>query len=156
MSKPIRRHIALQPLSREHHNALMLCYKIRQGLIRKVEFERIGKYVTWFAGEHLQPHFATEEKYIFPLLGNEHDLVKKALDDHRSLEALFYSTVFTNEILEKIELELDNHVRFEERILFNEIQDAVSPAQLEEAMKLHVEDDPCENWPDEFWNQPLS
>ncbi len=43
--KPQKRHIALQPLSREHHQGLLLSWKIRKGLSRKIEFDRIQNYV---------------------------------------------------------------------------------------------------------------
>lgn len=41
MSKSIKRTKALQPLSRDHHHGLLLCWKIRQGIKLNVEPERI-------------------------------------------------------------------------------------------------------------------
>ncbi len=43
MSKPIKRSVALKPLSREHHHGLLLSWKIREGFNRNVEIERIKR-----------------------------------------------------------------------------------------------------------------
>lgn len=45
MPKPIKRHTALKPLSREHHHGLLLSWKIREGLKRNIEIPRIKKYI---------------------------------------------------------------------------------------------------------------
>ena len=40
-SKPIKRHKALQPLSRDHHHGLLLSWKIRAGFSKNIEPNRI-------------------------------------------------------------------------------------------------------------------
>jgi hemerythrin superfamily protein len=89
MNQPIKRHNALQPLSREHHNALLFCWKIREGIKRQVEPERIKQYVNWFWKTHLANHFQTEERYIFPILPAINDNIKQAISEHRTLQQLF-------------------------------------------------------------------
>lgn len=96
-------------------------------------------------------HFKKEEEIVFPVLGNEHDLVKKALADHRRLKRLFEDTIDIEKSLSLIEEELEKHIRFEERILFDQIQKVVSPQQLELIMGIHSENSVSEDWGDEFW-----
>lgn len=152
MKKPIKRHEALKPLSREHHHGLLLCWKIRQGFKMDIHPERMKKYTDWFQEKYLEPHFAAEENYVFPVLGNDHEKVKKALADHRRLKRLFEEDTDIEKALHHIEEELDLHIRFEERDLFNEIQESANEEQLAEIDAHHnaveFSDDA---WQDHFW-----
>lgn len=151
MNKPIKRHITLKPLSREHHHSLLLCWKIRTGFKKGVETDRIKRYVDWFFRDHIQPHFKVEEKYIFPILGMENTLVKQAMADHRRLLRLFLSSDEVEKTLSLIEEKLEQHIRFEERVLFNEIQQVATPEQLKLFNQHHEEHQFEENTKDEFW-----
>jgi len=148
--KPLKRHKSIVPLSKDHHQALLLCWKIRTGFKKKIAPQRIKSYSNWFWINHIQPHFNIEEKYVFPVLGNEHDLIKRALAEHRSLKELFESETDINKNLSLIEEELENHVRFEERILFGEIQKVATDEELKNIEKYH-QDNFCDDWEDEFW-----
>ena len=151
---PIKRNESLTPLSREHHHGLLLCWKIRTGYRKHIEVSRIQAYADWFYKNHLMAHFEVEEKYVFTVLGNEHELVKRALMEHRKLRKLFERVNDEEKNLGLIEEKLDAHIRFEERVLFNEIQDVASPSELEEILARHsaqTEIHPDEEWEDEFW-----
>lgn len=150
--KPIKRDPNLQPLSRDHHQALLLCWKIRKGFSKNVAPERIKAYSDWFFGAHILPHFKIEEKYLFPVLGSEDTLVKKALAEHRRLKRLFREEKDVEKSLHLIEEELDRHVRFEERELFGRIQAAATDEQLALIKQHHKEEKFEENTADEFWN----
>jgi iron-sulfur cluster repair protein YtfE (RIC family) len=138
-------------LSRQHHQGLLLCWKIRKGFSTNVDPERIKKYANWFFDEHLLQHFNEEEQVLFPILGNEHELIKKAKAEHRRLKRLFDSKTDIMKSLHYIEEELEQHIRFEERVLFNVIQDAATPGQLQKLENLHNEEQFCENSEDVFW-----
>lgn len=149
--KPIKRSAFLISISREHHHALLLCWKIRTGLKKQIEHERIKKYADWFYKNHLQPHFEIEEKYIFPILGMDNELIMKAVAEHCKLRELFKSP---EEILNNLSLiadELESHIRFEERILFNEIQSIATGAQLKQIGISHTESKFSDNLTDPFW-----
>lgn len=150
-NEPLKRAKPLQTLSREHHHGLLLCWKIRTGLKKSIDIERIKNYTDWFFKTSLESHFNIEEEFVFPLLGNDSELVKKALTDHRRLKRLFENTTDIKKSLSQLEEELESHIRFEERILFNEIQKIASPHELEMIMKLHSENSIYEDWGDEFW-----
>ena len=62
---------------------------INAGLKKDVSPERIKNYTDWFYETYVVSHFSSEESLIFPILGNDHKLIKKALADHRRLVKLF-------------------------------------------------------------------
>ena len=103
MNQPIKRHEALQPWSREHHQGLLLSWKIKKGFALNLDPKRIKDYCDWFWKTHLIPHFETEEKYIFPILGEENHLIEQALDDHGQLKAMFEQTEADTDVLSQIE-----------------------------------------------------
>lgn len=147
---PVKRHEALKNLSREHHQALLLCWHIKEGLKKKVDPLRIRSYAGFIWETNLKQHFEIEEKYLFPILGKDHDLIKRAIDQHLKLESLFNSESETLKILKHIEEELESHIRFEERVLFNLIQEKATETQLAELM-LNSSESKCILWNDEFW-----
>lgn len=151
----IKRHISLQPISREHHFGLLLCWKIRQGFRFGAEPNRIKRYSDWFWKNHLLHHFIVEEKYIFSVLPDDDELVIQALSEHQRLKALFEKSENISESLQLIEKELDKHIRFEERVLFNKVQQVATPTQLRLIEEKHNE--PFhDNWDDEFWKEEKS
>lgn len=150
-NKPLKRVLELQPLSHDHHHGLQLCWKIRTGFSKQVEVERIKKYADWFYRNHLVPHFELEEKYIFTILDKKNELVKQALTDHRRLKRLFTQTTNLEKSLGLIEEELEKHIRFEERVLFPEVQKEAAPEQLAEIAKIHDHELFVENNDDPFW-----
>lgn len=150
-NKPIKRVKELQFLSREHHHALLLSWKIRTGFSKGVETSRIKSYVDWFYNNHIKQHFKMEEEYIFPVLGHNHQLVKKAISEHKRLAKLFSNQVNIEKSLSLIEEELEQHIRFEERVLFKEIQAIATKQQLEMIDKVHTEQKFIDNTQDAFW-----
>lgn len=149
--KPIKRVIELQTLSHDHHHALQLCWKIRTGLSRNITIERIQLYVNWFFENHLLEHFKLEEEVVFPVLESNNELVKRALVEHQSLITLFTSESNSKETLEKIEVDLKAHIRFEERELFTEIQKIATPTQLQKIAEAHSDENFVEYDKDTFW-----
>ncbi|MCK0156130.1 hemerythrin domain-containing protein [Cellulophaga sp. F20128] len=149
--KPIKRDIALQAISREHHFGLLLCWKIRTGFAKKVSPDRIKQYVNWFYKNHIIDHFKVEEEYIFPILGNDSDYIKSALADHRRLKRLFTGDKDLEKSLSNLEEELEQHIRFEERVVFNEIQKIATKEQLSVIRNLHTDEKFIDNTADEFW-----
>jgi hypothetical protein len=149
--KPIKRSEFLQPLSREHHHGLLFCWKIRAGIKKDVEVSRIKKYADWFYENYLIPHFEVEEKYVFTILGNKNEFIKKAVSEHRSLKRLFESTTEFQKNIGLISEELIDHIRFEERILFGEIQKIATAEQLLSIEFNHSDEKFVDNLTDSFW-----
>lgn len=151
MQQPIKRHPALQPWSRDHHHGLLLSWKIKKGFSLGVAPERIKHYTDWFWENHLIPHFETEERYLFPILGLDNHMVQQAVREHRQLRALFEKEDAVSETLSTIESLLNAHIRFEERVLFQAIQEVATPDEVKLLERVHQETGDCENWEDEFW-----
>ncbi|WP_107039215.1 hemerythrin domain-containing protein [Brumimicrobium mesophilum] len=149
--KPLKRHESLQPFSREHHQGLLLGWKIRKGIKNGVSLEKIKSYNDWFFEKYLKPHFEDEEKYIFPVLGDEHVMIEKAKSDHERLKELFSVEQELEESINSIEEELERHIRFEERELFQLIQEIASPTELEKIAELHDELSFVENRALVYW-----
>jgi hemerythrin-like domain-containing protein len=149
-SKPIKRYQSLQSLSHEHHDALLLCWKIRTAFTNNIPVERVKKYSDWFYQNHVLPHFSIEEKSLYPVLGNN-ELVKKAIQEHRRLSQLFESKEDVQKTLLIIANELETHIRFEERVLFGEIQKAVKEDELDKINLGHAAGEPIKEWADKFW-----
>lgn len=151
--KPIKRHIALQPLSRQHHFGLLFGWKIRKGFNKNIEPERMMKFATWFYKMEIKPHFSDEEKYLFPILEPGNELIERALKEHRRIKRLFLDTENPERSLHRLEEELDAHIRFEERILFNEIQKVATPEQLQKIEEIHTDLEPTPEYADPFWEE---
>lgn len=123
--RPIQRHQALIPLSKDHHFGLLLAWKIRQGLNNNIEADRISNYVLYFYSEELEPHFKEEEQFLFPLLPASDPLRVQAENEHTRLRSLVNEIAANKSdgaLLPRFADELQSHIRFEERVLFNHLQ----------------------------------
>lgn len=141
---------ALEPLRDEHKDVLLLCSRIREGLKRGIEMKRIRKYTDWFQETHLKPHFELGEQLIFPLLGNN-VRVKKALANHRRIKRLLSCSCKDEKVLNLLEEELTTHIRFEERILYKELE-LSNPGRISEIEEQHKVMQAHEReWKDPFW-----
>lgn len=149
--KPIKRHKALQPLSRQHHFGLLFSWKLRKGFSKNIDIERMQEYAKWFYEHEIKPHFRDEEKYLFPILEEDNELVERALKEHRRIMRLFNDIKNPEKSLSCLEEELDAHIRFEERILFNEIQKVATEAQLEKIEEIHNGLEKSPDYHDPFW-----
>jgi len=152
--KPIRRSRELAPLSREHHEGLLLVFKIRQGIRKKIDIKRITDYVHWFWENDLREHFDKEEQILAPSLPAEHEWVLQMKKEHNvikeQLEDLGSAADDTS--LEKLATLINDHIRFEERVLFPFAEERLNPAQLETIYhKLAEQPSGKSGWPDEFW-----
>ncbi len=148
--KALKRVPELQPFSREHHHGLVFCRNIGKGLIRQIASERIQNYADHFYLNNLVNHFDDEEKFIFPILGPDHELIKQALNEHGLIHRLFKEPSCTASVT-RIKDVLDAHIRFEERVLFPEIQKVATSEQLRTIEEHHTELLACDNWEDPFW-----
>ncbi|PZX50674.1 hypothetical protein LV84_03986 [Algoriphagus ratkowskyi] len=151
-NQPIKRHKFLQPLSRDHHHGLLFCWKIRSGVKRGIEVSRMKGHLKWFWDTHLVAHFAEEEAVVFPILGNEDELIKQALCEHSELEKLFSQEDMDYEFLNYLQIALEKHIRFEERILFNKIQELATPDQLAKVEQHNAAEGEELDWEDDYWN----
>ncbi len=139
----MRRHKSLIPLSREHHPALLLAQLLKKDAppYKGLPGDLKGKaqYAISFWHDELQRHFRDEEQILFPFIRGHHnkidELCAEILQEHRLLEKLFkqLQTGKPNaSLLDKIGTALEKHIRKEERVLFQKIQEKFSEDVLGE------------------------
>ena len=153
---PIKRHPAIVSFSKDHHFGLLLVWKIRQGLDKAVNAERIGNYVCYFFKEDLEKHFKEEEQLLFQKLPNDDVLRKQAEADHKTIYKLVNSiseNKHDSNLLSQLANELEKHIRFEERELFNHLQTKITAEDLEIIGKRFSNNGNAidEKWEDVFW-----
>ena len=148
---PIKRHKALQPLSREHHHTLLLGWKIRKGIHRNIDADRIKKYADWYFIHHLLPHFDEEEKSFEKILSADDTGLLQMKQEHNFIKNAFSKEADEQTLLEIANL-LEKHVRFEERDLFNRVQAIATEAQLQNLYSLEETGERfTDNEEDPFW-----
>ncbi|MBV4357522.1 hemerythrin domain-containing protein [Pinibacter aurantiacus] len=152
---PIKRSEHLIRLSREHHSGLLFCWKIRQGLKKNADTERIKKYVEYFWHHDLADHFREEEDILFALMKDD-DKVKKAFREHVEIKAQIDSITKsaapeTSRLVDLVDA-VDNHIRYEERELFPYLETTFTPEQLVKiGEQLNAAPSAADNYTDEFW-----
>ena len=152
--RPIKRSEQLTPLSREHHDGLLFVYKIRRGLKNKVAVERISSFVNWFWDNHLEQHFRKEEEVLIPVMPFDDEKMTRMSEEHEEIEALVHinRNIADGAILDSIADKINDHIRFEERVLFPHIENQLPVAKLDEILeKLTMDAPSCGEWKDEFW-----
>lgn len=160
MSKgPIKRNENIVSLSREHHFSLLFGWKIKKGIKKGIELERIIKYANYFWNNHLEQHFRHEEETLFAL-SQEDEFIQKALAEHHDMkqDIEVLNSLKTNEEiitqLEKIADFVTTHVRFEERELFPYLENKLTPEQLKQVghdLDEMTEEPLQDDYDDEFW-----
>ena len=146
----IRHSDSLKQLGDNHSYGLLLSSRIKKGMKSKIGLERIKEYIDWAWEMRLKPLFEIEENHLYSILGQEHELVKTAQEQHDRIASLCKSTLINERNIKLLEQQLDEHIKFEKRILFDEVRKVASEEQLEEGeeYELDFEDD---GWHDRFW-----
>lgn len=154
--KPLKRNENIRPLSREHHYGLLFCWKIRSGLKKEVDVNRIIRYVKYFYNSYLKLHFEEEERLLFDKV--KHEMCDDAQKDHTEISELVTKILSEEDDIRSNLLELSNkvndHIRFEERKLFPYLEEILTETELAkiggQLNELHALRS-VEQFNDEFW-----
>jgi hemerythrin-like domain-containing protein len=153
--KPIKRSEQLQPLSREHHDGLLFVWKLKQGLENRASLEKLKEFTGWYWRHHIKPHFFQEEKILIPFMPAGHPMAVQLKKEHDYIRELILNIDREPDRHDLIRLSnlIESHIRFEERELFQFLEEHLSKNQLEEIfVKLEQHPVSCkEDWKDEFW-----
>ena len=127
----------LQQLSKEHHHALVTASRCKASSNRDSDEQCANFWMKTlaFAKKDLTPHFKIEEEILLPVLERigEKELELQLLSEHQKLNALLNDQEHPPRVLLKHFGELlSSHVRFEERELFEVLQQHLLPAELEQ------------------------
>jgi len=156
---PIKRNPNIVKLSRDHHASLLFCWKLRQGIKRHAAIDRMVKYAQFFWTQHFAPHFKEEEEFLFAPVKD--DKVQKAIEDHKRIKSLINELAHldskeSSKQLSGLADTVDEHVRYEERVLFPYLEASLSVEQLE-IIGAHISDKPLQdNYEDTFWESSAS
>jgi hemerythrin-like domain-containing protein len=153
----MKRHDNLQPLSRQHHNLLLGCLLLKKGVQKKADLLVMQDFIKQFWKTDLSRHVALEEKNLFPflmrypnlrsyaaILHNEHQLMERIYERNSNGQISYRNVELLAETLE-------HHIRFEERVVFERIQQQL-PDEID---KILLEEDisatDCSLYPVKFW-----
>lgn len=149
----MKRNEHIVPFSRDHHFGLLCAWKIRQGLKKEINPQRIGDYVVYFWDAHLEQHFKEEETFFFPYL-NE-DQAQRVKNEHEEIVQLKLKIQqeSTVELLTDFADLLDQHIRYEEREWFPYLEQTLTEEQLAEIGKTIEKEHQIgeDNYEDVFW-----
>lgn len=148
----MKRHDSFIPLSREHHDGLLLATRLQQGrnaLLRlwSHDLQWQAGYVVQFFDDHLENHFRTEEEIIFPLAEkyfrtDQEPIIRRLAEEHCELKELVAFLRHPEE--KKLECTLvrfgeilERHIRSEERELFPMCEESF-PKEYLEKIKIEI------------------
>jgi iron-sulfur cluster repair protein YtfE (RIC family) len=151
LSRPLKRNPALQPLSREHHQILLLGFKIRQGLKKEIEPKRIVNYCLWFYKAYLKAHFEKEVQILSKVVTEDSDMISRLAVNHQKIKESLNSLTTSEDSLKRFEKVLVSHVRLEERVLFEELQSKLTPDAIRYLESTLKEQNFQEQLTDVFW-----
>ena len=133
----MKRHAALQPLSRDHHVALAVALRLRRATDDDAAAVLAAFLAFW--REHGARHFRVEEEVLLPAFADHGDpdegCVVRMLVDHVRIRAaagrLENASEPSVEALHELGAALERHVRLEEREVFPLIEAAMPQAAAE-------------------------
>jgi len=140
----MKRHESLIPISRQHHGGLLTARLLQHGApaYRGMPTTTSAKrdYVLEFLPKHLLPHFRLEEETVFILAADYSEELKAQAEElqaeHRQLEQLILALpgVSDTELparLDEVGKLLEQHIRQEERVFFELIQEVLPDEKLQ-------------------------
>jgi len=127
----MKRVAALRALSDDHHSALVLARRCERAAEEGV-WQAVWRHVQDAFAAHLEPHFRIEEDHLLPGLEaiGEPALAERIREDHAALRALRDEAAPTAETVGELGGRLEDHVRFEERTVFESTQHRLPEATL--------------------------
>jgi hemerythrin superfamily protein len=131
--KPIKRSKAFAQFSREHHFGLLQVWQIRQDMANGIDTQLISKHTLDFFNKDLRGHFKREEDHLFSKLPAGDLLREQAENENSQLYQLIDNisqNKSDNQLLTQFAGLLEAHIRFEERILFNHLQEIMGEDEL--------------------------
>ncbi len=154
-TKPIKRSENLVVLSHEHHHALVFCARLKKA--HQTDAKTIQLFVDNFWTNDLLPHFINEEKWFLPEMENN-EIKEQFIAEHQQIKTLVNCIKNATKGLIDLALELsqvlNNHIRFEERIMFPYLEKTIATNNLVEiGNTLSNIEVNCNKFTPEFWKK---
>ena len=155
----MKRSESLQPLSRQHHDELLSCLLIKKGVNKKADVKVLADFTNLFWKDDFIKHIKAEEEILIPFLVKhrfENRFINMLKTDHIMINAVldrlntFDRRHKTFEIFADL---VEQHIRFEERVVFEKIQEQLSEKDMTElGRQLHnIQYRKCTDYPVKFW-----
>jgi hypothetical protein len=137
----MKRNPALHKLSREHQRGLVAARWLRRAARGELSLAAAtSQFLDAWRGE-IQPHFDAEEELLLPAFAQavppDHELIVRTLTEHVAIRSAVHVLERADDaewqaLASEIGRALDDHIRFEERILFPAIEAALAGPRLSE------------------------
>ena len=156
----MKRDKNLETLSWEHHDGLVLAYRLEKGMRNNVDASLISDYLLHIWDHGLRHHFWQEEQSLQAPLKEfikGWELLQQMLAEHDQFKHLITKIRSNSKdmksIIEKFYINLNQHIRFEERKLFPIVEEHASIKALKKiGIFLHEHHKPGnKEWQPEFW-----
>ena len=156
----MKRHEQLKPLSRQHHNGLLMALLLTKGIKKKADVKVMNDFIRQGWIDELKEHFDAEETVLIPALHGSSfspQLTERLLAEHHDLRLLIKKATELSASEDDIICFsglLEKHIRFEEKIYFPEAESHLSEQKLLEIGKKLAEtskEKNCINYPVTFW-----
>jgi len=155
----MKRHPQLQPLSRQHHNGLLMVLLITKGLKKKASLSVMNDFISKGWEEELKEHFEMEESILLPALRDKSFdplLTEQLITEHHQIRSLIEKVKTNNTTvndLESFASLLEKHIRFEEKVFFPKAEQVLTEKELLDiGNRLHEDRSKnCINYPVKFW-----
>lgn len=138
-----KRHAALVPIARDHHDGLLLAVRLQQGDRAELKLwshdpNQQRAYVLAFVEQSLQRHFDVEEKVVFraaTAIPAAAPVVKQLIEEHRRLMTIAQDLRSAPaeglpELLRAFGVLLEAHIRLEDRTLFPVMEEQLGDEPL--------------------------
>lgn len=155
----MKRDVSLQPLSRQHHDALMACLMIEKGVRKNTDLKILQDFTRQVWEKDINTYFTLQENYLVPNLRQNkfpEYIIQSLLRDHELLRVLSQRILNGGASYQgflAFSTLLEQHIRFEERLVFEKAQEMVPEKEL---MKVGEHfptqsNSICKNYPVKFW-----
>jgi iron-sulfur cluster repair protein YtfE (RIC family) len=128
---------SLVPFSHQHQHALALSVEIRRAMESgSTELRRWQAEIQTAFENEIEAHFDAEEQILFPVamqFGQLQDLISELLAEHvvlRSFNLAATARSLDRKDLLEFAITLSEHVRKEEHLLFEALQELATPTEL--------------------------
>ncbi len=145
----MKRHPALQDLSRDHFHVLFRCQRLRRALANADADLRplIDEFLLFFDSD-MSPHFEEEDRLVVPLALTDEglrDVGRRTVDEHKELRDSIAGLRRTKDaaalraLVATLEPQITEHVHMEEAELFEGIQARLTETALRDLGKQSAE-----------------
>ena len=132
----MKRHPALRQLSDDHHQGLVLALRAKKAAAGDdtLDVDSVWQEVVTRFARELEPHFRIEEQRLSPALlrHGEQALIERLDCEHAELRQLASRVIRNRQNLARFGELLQQHIRFEERELFEVAQQRLTEQELAE------------------------